>query len=167
MCGVRNAIVLGIKAIAPHFSHAESIVTGPVDFQLRTLVMPAITERFILEAEAGHPKHDDLWETEGNEPVAPILDAGAIQFKNGHLRLGQITRVKTGLRDSIDPTTSETTLRTALALSSPNSPNSLANGNPAPLPSAAITCPLWAHCPIAPTSIFSPASATPWYSSPP
>jgi glycine/D-amino acid oxidase-like deaminating enzyme len=113
--GSETRSLLGMNAIAPHFSHAESIVTGPVDFQLRALVMPAVTERFVLEAEAGDSKHDDLWDSHGNEPVAPILDAGAIQFQNGHLRLGQITRVKTGLQDKVDPSVSEQTLRQSIA----------------------------------------------------
>jgi glycine/D-amino acid oxidase-like deaminating enzyme len=113
--GSETRSLLGMNAIAPHFSHAESIVTGPVDFQLRTLVMPAVTERFVLESEAGHPQHDDLWDSHGNEPVAPILDAGAIQFNNGHLRMGQITRVKTGLQDKVDAAVSEQTLRQAIA----------------------------------------------------
>jgi glycine/D-amino acid oxidase-like deaminating enzyme len=113
--GSETRSLLGMNAIAPHFSHAESIVTGPVDFQLRTLVMPAVTERFVLEAEAGDSKHDDLWDSHGNEPVASILDAGAIQFNNGHLRMGQITRVKTGLQDKVDAAASEQTLRQAIA----------------------------------------------------
>jgi glycine/D-amino acid oxidase-like deaminating enzyme len=113
--GSETRSLLNMKAIAPHFSHAESIVTGPVDFQLRTLVMPAVTERFVLEAEAGDPKHDDLWDAHGNEPVVPILDAGAIQFNNGHLRMGQISRVKTGLQDKVDVAASEQTLRQAIA----------------------------------------------------
>jgi glycine/D-amino acid oxidase-like deaminating enzyme len=118
--GSETRSLLSMKAIAPHFSHAESIVTGPVDFQLRTLVMPAVTERFVLEAEAGDPKHDDLWDSQGNEPVVPILDAGAIQFNNGHLRMGQISRVKTGLQDQVDAVVSEQTLRQAIAPILPN-----------------------------------------------
>ncbi len=113
--GSETRSLLNMQAIAPHFSHAESIETGPVDFQLRTLVMPAVTARFVLEAEAGDPKHDALWDAQGNEPVSPILDAGAIQFQNGQIRMGQITRVKTGLQDKVDAAASEKNLRQAIA----------------------------------------------------
>ncbi|MCC5601300.1 NAD(P)/FAD-dependent oxidoreductase [Nostoc favosum] len=76
-----------------YFTHAEIIETPPVDVQLRTLVMPANLQRFQLEAES--TQVDELWNELGNEPVPPILDAGAIQFQDGSFRIGQISRVLT------------------------------------------------------------------------
>lgn len=93
-----------------YFTHAEMIETPPVpDLRLRTLVMPANLQRFQLEAESS--KDDALWEQPGYEPVPPILDAGAVQFKNGSLRLGQISRALTDPYALVDAKQSETTLR--------------------------------------------------------
>jgi glycine/D-amino acid oxidase-like deaminating enzyme len=73
-----------------YFTHAEIIETPPVDVELRTLVMPANQQRFQLEAES--TQVDELWDEVGNELVPPILDAGAIQFQDGSIRIGQISR---------------------------------------------------------------------------
>jgi glycine/D-amino acid oxidase-like deaminating enzyme len=121
--GSETRSLMQMHSIAPHFSHAESIETLPVDFKLRSLVMPAVTERFVLEAEAGKTAFDPLWEGAGNEPVAPILDAGAIQFWDGRIRMGQITRVKTGLNDRANARESERELRQAIALILPKLAN--------------------------------------------
>jgi len=97
-----------------YFTHAELIETEPVDIHLRTLVMPADTTRFQLEAEASKPELDYLWNQPNNEPMPPILDAGAIQFKNGSLRIGQISRVLTDPNAKIDRVESEANLRAAV-----------------------------------------------------
>lgn len=97
-----------------YFTHAEVIETLPVDIQLRTLVMPAQTKRFQLEAESSTADFDRLWDQPGHEPVPPILDAGAIQFLDGSLRLGQLSRVLTDTNAKIDPDESEAQLRTSV-----------------------------------------------------
>jgi glycine/D-amino acid oxidase-like deaminating enzyme len=97
-----------------YFTHAEMIETPPVDLKLRSLVMPADTTRFQLEAEASTDKVDALWDEPGNEPVPPILDAGAIQFKDGSLRIGQISRVLTDPNAKVDASESEANLRAAI-----------------------------------------------------
>lgn len=97
-----------------YFTHAELIDTPPVDFQLRTLVMPAYTTRFQMEATASTAELDRLWDEPGHEPVSSILDAGAVQFKDGSLRIGQISRVLTDPNAKIDAAESEANLRAAI-----------------------------------------------------
>ncbi|MCC5627856.1 NAD(P)/FAD-dependent oxidoreductase [Nostoc sphaeroides] len=92
-----------------YFTHAEIIETPPVDVQLRTLVMPANLQRFQLEAES--TQVDELWNQPGNEPVPPILDAGAIQFQDGSFRIGQISRVLTDPYAKVNSEASEKWLR--------------------------------------------------------
>lgn len=97
-----------------YFTHAELIETPPVDVQLRTLVMPADTTRFQLEAKATTTEVDYLWDEPDHEPVPPILDAGAIQFKDGSFRIGQISRVLTNPNAKVDSAESEAQLRSAI-----------------------------------------------------
>jgi glycine/D-amino acid oxidase-like deaminating enzyme len=98
--------------IQVYFTHAEMIATPPVEVQLHTLVMPANLQRFQLEAES--TKVDKLWDQPGNEPAPPILDAGAVQFLDGSLRLGQISRTLTDPHAQIDAQASEAELRASV-----------------------------------------------------
>ncbi|MEA5502314.1 FAD-binding oxidoreductase [Halotia wernerae UHCC 0503] len=92
-----------------YFTHAEIIETPPVKLRLHTLVMPAHLQRFQLEAES--TQVDQLWNEPGNELVPPILDAGAVQFPDGSLRLGQISRVLTNPHAEVNSQESEKWLR--------------------------------------------------------
>jgi glycine/D-amino acid oxidase-like deaminating enzyme len=93
--------------VQQYFSYAESIETPSVDLALQTLVMPAVTERFQLEAAASGAEWEDLWKQAGDPSglAAPldqrpaVLDAGAIQFGDRSLRIGQISRIIT----QVDP----------------------------------------------------------------
>ncbi|MFN6482050.1 MULTISPECIES: FAD-binding oxidoreductase [unclassified Nostoc] len=95
-----------------YFTHAEIIETPAVDVKLRTLVMPANVQRFQLEAKS--TQVDELWDELGNEPVPPILDAGAIQFQDGSFRIGQISRVLTDPHAKVNSEASEKWLRTSV-----------------------------------------------------
>jgi len=95
-----------------YFTHAELIETPPVDLRLRTLVMPAQVKRFQLEAES--TIDDSLWDEPGLELLPPILDAGAIQFLDGSLRLGQLSRVLTDPTAKINPAESEVAMRASV-----------------------------------------------------
>lgn len=97
-----------------YFTHAELIETPPVDLQLRTLVMPAHTRRFQLEAESSTAEIDSLWDEVGYEPLPPVLDAGAIQFLDGSLRLGQVSRVLTDPNAKIDSVESAGAIRASV-----------------------------------------------------
>jgi glycine/D-amino acid oxidase-like deaminating enzyme len=100
----------GIK-FSIYFTHAEMIETPPVDLQLQTMVMPATTKRFALEAKASTEAVEPLWNEPGNEPAPPILDVGAIQFLDGSLRIGQWSRVLTDPEAQVDAVASEAAIR--------------------------------------------------------
>lgn len=94
-----------------YFTHAELVETPPVEITLRTLVMPANTQRFQLEADASRSDLDSLWDEPGHEPAPYILDAGAIQLQNGSLRIGQVSRVLTNPKAPISAQKSEAEIR--------------------------------------------------------
>ncbi|PZU95834.1 MAG: FAD-dependent oxidoreductase [Pseudanabaena sp.] len=94
-----------------YFTHAEAIDSEPVDFELRSMVMPADTKRYALEAETTNPKNETLWNVAGNELLPPSVDAGAIQFSDRHIRFGQLSRVLTDPYAVIDAVQSETDIR--------------------------------------------------------
>jgi glycine/D-amino acid oxidase-like deaminating enzyme len=97
-----------------YFSHAELIETPPIAWRLNTVLMPANTKRFALEAEAGNPATEARWNEAGHEITDPIFDAGVFQFADGHLRLGQISRLLTDPNAPVDEATSERTMRDTL-----------------------------------------------------
>jgi glycine/D-amino acid oxidase-like deaminating enzyme len=94
-----------------YYTQAELIETPPLDIPLQTLVMPADAQRFVMEAEASKPETNNLWDESGHQIVSPILDSGAIQFKDGHFCIGQISRTRTTPYPEVDPESSETTIR--------------------------------------------------------
>lgn len=98
-----------------YFSHAELIETPPVDLNLRMVIMPANTRRFALEATVEQSQKEDLWDEAGHEIAPPILDAGIFQFADGHLRLGQISRLLTDPQAPVDAAASERQIREAIA----------------------------------------------------
>ena len=86
--GLTRSLLQGIGISIPnYFTHAQVIKTSPVDIRLRTLVMPAVQRRFELENQT------DNWEVEYPQPITSIVDAGAIQFLDGSLCLGQISAI--------------------------------------------------------------------------
>lgn len=91
-----------------YFTHAEIIETPPVDLQLHTLIMPANLQRFQLQADS--TKDDKLWD-ESNNQLGWILDVGVVQFKDGSLRLGQISYINPKPDADLDSATSEAVLR--------------------------------------------------------
>ncbi|MDR9405128.1 MAG: FAD-dependent oxidoreductase, partial [Halothece sp. Uz-M2-17] len=52
-----------------------------------------------------------LWEQSGQELAEPVLDLGAIQFRDQHLCIGQISRTLSDLDATINADTSEAWLR--------------------------------------------------------
>ncbi len=104
----------GIR-VKQYFTHAEIIETPPTDLRLSTLVMPAAAERFQLEADATQPEVEDLWNEPGHEPAPAILDAGAIQFLDGRIRIGQTSRTLTDPKATIAASQSEADLRTKIS----------------------------------------------------
>lgn len=84
------------------FTYAQLITTPPVDLELATVVMPAIQQRFALEAQPA-----------AIDPEIPaeqkILDPGAVQFMDGSMCMGQISSI--GDCSELDLTTAEAEIR--------------------------------------------------------
>ncbi|GAB4236569.1 MAG: FAD-binding oxidoreductase [Elainellaceae cyanobacterium] len=97
-----------------YFTQAELIETPPAEIRLNTIVMPANLKRFALEAEAGAADMDSLWSEPGHEVTTAILDAGVVQFQDGRLRMGQVSRTLTDPNASADPNVSEKLMRQAI-----------------------------------------------------
>jgi glycine/D-amino acid oxidase-like deaminating enzyme len=95
--------------VRTYFTHAEVIDTPPVDLRLHTLVMPAVTTRFTMEAQASQA--ENLWDEPGHEVADHILDAGIVQLPDHRLRIGQISRTLTSLDAPLDAQTDERLLR--------------------------------------------------------
>ncbi|HEY9698969.1 MAG TPA: FAD-binding oxidoreductase [Trichocoleus sp.] len=96
------------------YTQAELIETPPVELKLRSIVMPATLKRFELEAEAGQPEVDRLWDEPGYEVAPAILDEGAIQLLDGRIRMGQVSRTFTDPTAVGDSAQSEQEIRSAV-----------------------------------------------------
>ncbi len=94
-----------------YYTQAELIETPPLDIHLRTLIMPADTQRFAMEAQASQPETDALWDQPDHQIAPPILDSGAIQFKDSHFCIGQISRTLTNPEPEVEPESSASTIR--------------------------------------------------------
>jgi glycine/D-amino acid oxidase-like deaminating enzyme len=107
----QNLVARSGLTVPQYFTISESIETPALEPLLRTLVMPAVTQRFSLESAASQESLAALWSEPGHEPGPPILDAGAVQFPDGRIALGQVSRTLTDPAATIDPVASETWLR--------------------------------------------------------
>lgn len=104
--------------VGNYFTHAELIRTPPVNFKLNTVVMPAVQQRFALEATAGELARESGWDSyrENNHNQAEsVLDAGAVQFLDGSLCLGQISSILTNPKAKLDPVAGEAKIRQKMA----------------------------------------------------
>ena len=97
-----------------YLTRAEILETKPVHIQLRTLVMPAALKRFELEAASSKIEVDSLWDKPGKELMPPILDAGAIQFIDGSLRIGQLSRTLSDVNAKVDAAASAAAIRAGI-----------------------------------------------------
>jgi len=94
-----------------YFSQAQVIITAPAALGLQTLVMPARMQRQQLEARA-----DQLdWHKPTAQIAGEILEAGAIQFLDGHFCLGQISQLVTDPSYQPDRRLGEARIREAIA----------------------------------------------------
>ena len=103
----------GIK-VKNYFTHAQLIITPPLDLELSTIVMPAVQQRFTLEAKAELAD----WNPTYNE-LSSILDPGAVQFIDGSLCLGQISAIATDPQAELDLTVAEAQIRERLGYDLP------------------------------------------------
>jgi glycine/D-amino acid oxidase-like deaminating enzyme len=102
-----------------YFSHAEMLelpreaVQG-ADVRMQRLVMPAEQKRFDVEAKVGQAEFAAQWEAGGEELMPPVLDAGVIQFEDGHIAMGQISRMQTSPGLTGDAVQGEIAIRSAV-----------------------------------------------------
>ena len=101
---------IGVK-LPLYFTHAELLETPPLALELKTLIMPANDQRLGLESIATNPENEPLWDQSGRELASPVMDPGAIQFRDRHLCIGQISRTISDREATVDPAASEAWLR--------------------------------------------------------
>lgn len=105
---------IGIK-IPLYFTHAQLIKTEPTQIKLRSLVMPSTTKRFVMETEMTNEDNNYLWDNPNNQVRGNVIEAGAIQFLDGSLCIGQISQIITNPFAEIESTISETKIRQAIS----------------------------------------------------
>jgi len=100
--------------VGHYFTHAQVIKTPPVDLELATIIMPAVQQRFILEAQAQQLEANSGWNPPYDEVAKLILDPGAVQFTDGSLCMGQISAIAPNPDSKLNPFTAETQIRQQL-----------------------------------------------------
>jgi len=93
-----------------YYTHAQLILTPPVDFELGTVVMPAVQQRFILEAKAKELATED-WNPPYDLLSKTILDPGAVQFLDGRICMGQISAIAPNPEAKLNPFAAEAEIR--------------------------------------------------------
>ncbi|PSF36114.1 FAD-dependent oxidoreductase [Aphanothece hegewaldii CCALA 016] len=101
---------IGIN-IKIYFSNAQVIVTKPTDIKLKTLVMPAILKRLEIENKVTQAENENRWINPNTDILDGICEAGAIQFIDNHLCLGQISQFITDPYQKVDLIKSEEEIR--------------------------------------------------------
>ncbi|NBD33645.1 MAG: FAD-dependent oxidoreductase [Cyanobacteria bacterium] len=110
--GFTRELLTSIDVNVPlYFTHAELLKTPPLALELKTLIMPANDQRLGLETSATVPQKEHLWHQSGQELASPVMDPGAIQFRDRHLCLGQISRTLSDPEATVDAAASEAWLR--------------------------------------------------------
>jgi glycine/D-amino acid oxidase-like deaminating enzyme len=100
-----------------YFTHATMLQTAYTAEKLRCVVMPAdLQQRPNLEALATQAD----WLQPNNHCLATVLEAGAVQFLDGHLFLGQISQLVTSPHYRPDLALAEQKLQRAIAAILPN-----------------------------------------------
>jgi glycine/D-amino acid oxidase-like deaminating enzyme len=105
----RELLARSGQSVPIYWTHAELVALEPTRQKLNAIVMPAMMERMGLEAKV---KRDKSWDKTGDLSQAlPILDAGAVQFADGRIAIGQISRLIPQTAPSGDPDTAEAQIR--------------------------------------------------------
>ena len=98
-----------------YFTHALLIKTPPVDLELKTIVMPALQQRFALEATASDKITQAAWDNPESRVTQSILDPGVVQFRDRSLCLGQISAIATNPETDFNLELAESQIREQLA----------------------------------------------------
>lgn len=110
----RELVKTANVTIPVYFTHAELVETPPLDLTLRSLIMPADLTRSAIESEASDGDTSTLWDEPGHELRPPMLDSGCVQFLDGRLRIGQISRIDTTLEPDLDAAAGEQKIRSGI-----------------------------------------------------
>lgn len=112
-----------LKTIYPklplYFSHEQSIQTQPSSLKMTHQVMPANLQRIVVEQKVTHPLKDELWQ-KNCEIYPPVIDAGGVQFQDGHFCLGQTSYFHSNAYYQFNPVFSENQMRESLRKLSPD-----------------------------------------------
>ena len=100
----------GVK-VPLYFTHAEMVETPALEFEVRSLIMPATNTRFEMESKAG--AFD--WDKPNAQIMPPVLEAGMIQFADKTAKIGQISRFYTGFEAPVDEAESKARILGAIA----------------------------------------------------
>ena len=98
-----------------YFTHALLLKTPPVDLELKTIVMPAVQQRFALEGMASEKIANSTWNKPESLVIHSILDPGVVQFRDRSLCLGQISAIATAPETSFNLELAESQIRQQLA----------------------------------------------------
>lgn len=110
----RNLLKAAGLVVPIYYTQAELLETLPLELQMRSLVMLAQLKRFAMEAVAVSADAQPRWDEPLHELAPPILDEGAVQFQDGRMRIGQISRVLTDPDAVADPASSEAAIRSGV-----------------------------------------------------
>ena len=119
--GQSRALLAGHHLALPlYFTHALLLKTPYSQKNLRCVIMPAdLQQRPNLESLATQAD----WQYPNDHCLATALEAGAVQFLDGHLFLGQISQLVTSPHYQPDLTFAKQELQTAIAAILPNLAN--------------------------------------------
>ncbi|MDJ0598730.1 MAG: FAD-binding oxidoreductase [Crocosphaera sp.] len=110
--GLSHSLLKSIGiAVNIYFTHSQLILTSTVDINLKTLVMPAILNRLDIEEKSGDLELESLWNHPSDEIISDVMEPGAIQFRDGHFCLGQISQIITNPQANFDRHLAEKTIR--------------------------------------------------------
>ena len=102
-------------SIRIYFTRAALIETPPVDLELRNIILPATSKRMVLQAKASTIDREELWDKPSDRLFSSVIDAGAVQFRDRTIKIGQMSLVLTDPEATIDPVQSEATIRTSVS----------------------------------------------------
>lgn len=94
-----------------YFTHAELIEILETNQRLSSFVIPSQTQLYQLETVSSRPELEFLWDEPGHELAPAIVDTSAVQFQDGRLLLGQLSRTVTDPQAQINPHRSEQEIR--------------------------------------------------------
>lgn len=94
-----------------YFTHAELVEIAEPNHRLATFIMPSQSRLYQLETDASRPELEPLWNEPGHELAPAIVDTSAVQFQDGRLLLGQLSRTVTDPHAQINSHKSEREIR--------------------------------------------------------